>query len=106
MRLLSSQIAWYPMLGHLAEKTPDGVYIGSLAFQTRQDVPSMEIDFVAPYPSRVGSGRLLTRIIAMLDEFSGFRRRGEPSISVTGQGADRLLHCKIVCEVTIHEKVR
>jgi hypothetical protein len=104
--LMSLQIAWYPVLGYLAEKTPDGVFIGGLTFQVRQDVPSLVIDFVTPYPSRVGSGRLLTRIIAMIDEFSGFRRRGEPSISVTGQGPDRLLHFKVACEVTIHEKIR
>jgi hypothetical protein len=105
-RLLSSQIAWYPMLGYLAEKTPDGVYIGSLTFQVRQETPSLEIDFVTPYPSQVGTNKLLTRIIAMIDEFSGFRRRGEPSVSITGQGGDKLLHFKVACEVTLHEKVR
>lgn len=105
-RLMSSQIAWYPMLGYLAEKTPDGVYIGGLTFQLRQEVPVLEIDFVTPYPSQVGSKKLLTRIIAMIDGFSGFRRRGEPSVSITGQGADRLLHFKVACEVIIHEKVR
>lgn len=105
-RLMSSQIAWYPILGHLAEKTPDGVYIGGLTFQVRQEVPVLEIDFVTPYPSQAGSKKLLSRIIAMIDEFSGFRRRGEPSISITGQAADRLLHFKVACEVTIHEKVR
>lgn len=105
-RLMSSQIAWYPILGHLAEKTPDGVYIGGLTFQVRQEVPVLDIDFVTPYPSQVGSKKLLSRIIAMIDEFGGFRRRGEPSISITGQGVDRLLHFKVACEVTIHEKVR
>jgi hypothetical protein len=94
------------MLGYLAEKTPDGVYIGGLAFQVLQEVPVLEIDFVTPYPSQVGSNKLLTRIIAMIDDFSGFRRRGEPSISMSGQGVDRLLHFRVACEVTIHEKVR
>jgi len=105
-RLLSTQIAWYPMFGYLAEKTPDGVYIGGMTFHVLQDVPSLEIDFVTPSPSQVGSKKLLTRIIAMIDEFSGFRRRGEPSIALTGQGADKLLHFKVACEVNIREKVR
>jgi len=105
-RLLSSQTAWYRMLGYLAERTPDGVYIGGLNFQVRQEVPSIEIDFVTPYPSQVGSKKQLTHIIAMIDEFSGFRRHGEPSVSITGQGADKLLHFKVSCEVTLHEKIR
>ncbi|MEK6743458.1 MAG: hypothetical protein AABZ15_07610 [Nitrospirota bacterium] len=99
-RLMSSQTAWYPMLGYLAEKTPDGVYIGGLTFQVRQEIPSLEIDFVTPYPSQVGTNKLLTRIIAMIDGFSGLRRRGEPSISIIGQGGDKLLHFKVACEVT------
>ncbi len=105
-RLMSSPVPWYPMLGYLAEKTPDGVFIGGLTFQLRQETPSLEIDFVTPYPSLVGRDKLLTRIIAMIDGSNGFRRLGEPSIFITGQGADRLLHFKVACEVILHEKIR
>lgn len=43
-RLMSSPVPWHPMLGYLAEKTPDGVFIGGLTFQVRQETPSLEKD--------------------------------------------------------------
>lgn len=104
--LLRREADLYPLFGYLADNTPAGVYIGGLSFGHKGGGPSIEIEFIAPSVSEVGTRKLLSRIIAMIDRSGLLRRQGEPAISITKRKNAVLLHFKVACEVLSHEKAR
>jgi len=102
--LLAKEVTWYGILGYLADNTPDGVFIHGLSAIQQAGRPSLEIDFVTPYYSEIGTKKFLTNIVAMIDRFPVFQRSGEPGISITKREQSKLVHVKIRCEVLSVEK--
>lgn len=104
--LLRREAAFYPLFGYLADRTPDGVLIAGLSFSQRSGSPVMEIDFITPPVSEVGTRRLLSKITAMIDRSGLLLRQGEPSLSVVRQQDKVQTRFKVLCEVLPHETSR
>jgi hypothetical protein len=104
--LLRRETGLYPLLGYLADNTPEGVYLGGVTVTQKTGIPVVEADFITPPVPEAGAKKLLSKIVEMIDRSGMLSRLGEPSLSLVRQGNSTQLHFKLTCEVPSHEDKR
>jgi hypothetical protein len=102
--LLARRISWRAVFGYLADNTPEGAYIEGLSLKQQPNGSLLDIVFVIPAYAEVGVTKYLTRTIDMIDRSGFLRRTGEPGITLSKRGKNKLLLFTVTCEVLSLEK--
>ena len=98
-RLSGGQVMFYPIFRELAMSLPDGVYLDSVTYSNKENHNTLDISATFLHASDLGTQKILTRLMEVLDRSPYLKHHQEPSITATSRELKKVMTVKISCEV-------
>ncbi len=105
-QLTGNQVTFYPILRELAMNLPDGVDLEGLAYSRKEALGQLEISASFPHSGDLGTSRIISRLMAVMDNSPFLARHQEPQISITASGTQKRVAVKFICEVRPHDQAK
>lgn len=98
-KLSGSQVMFYPIFKELAMNLPDGVYLDSFNYSSKDNHDTLDISATFFHASDLGTQKTLTRIMEVMDQSPYLKHHREPSVIASTKGLKKAMTVKFTCEV-------
>jgi hypothetical protein len=99
-KLSGNQVIFYPIFRELAASLPDGMYLDSFSYLSKDSRDTIDISATFPQTGNLGTQKNLTRLIEILNRSPYLKHYREPSVISTSRGPEKIMTIKFTCEVT------
>lgn len=98
-KLSGSQVMFYPIFRDLAMNLPDGIYLDSFNYLSKDNRNTIDISATFLQASDLGAQKNLTKIIELLNQSPYLKHYSEPSITSTTRDLKKVMTVNFSCEV-------
>jgi len=98
-KLSGSQVEFYPIFRELAMNLPDGVYLDSFSFSSKEATDTIDITASFLQTSDLGTKKTLTRLMDVMKRSPFLKHYREPSITSVTKASQKTMVVKFTCEV-------
>jgi hypothetical protein len=105
-KLSGSQIVFYPIFRELAMKLPDGVYLDSFNYSSKDSKDTIDISATFLQSNDLGAQKTLTKLMEVINTSAYINHYREPSIVSTTSNLKKTMTVKITCEVNPLDKAK
>ena len=99
-KLSGSQVMFYPLFRELAMSLPDGVFLESFSYSSKDNRDTIELSAMFRQSSDLGTQKTLTRLMEVLDRSPYLYNHREPSVISSTRELKKVMTVKFTCEVT------
>jgi len=99
-KLSGSQIMFYPIFRELAMSLPDGVYLDSFSYASKDSRDLIDISATFLQSGDLGTQKTLTKIMEVMNRSPYLNKYREPSIVSATSDKKKTMTVKFTCEVT------
>lgn len=105
-KLSGEQVIFYPILRELAMNLPDGVFLDSLNYSSRDSLDTLEISATFLQTSDLGTQKTISRLMETMNRSPHLKNHREPSISSSTRDSKKSMTVKFTCEVTPRDSAK
>lgn len=98
-KLSGNQIVFYPIFKELAMSLPEGVYLDSFSYSSKDSRDSIDISASFMHSSDLGTQKTLTRLMEIMDRSPYLHNHSEPSVISSTREQKKVMAVKFTCEV-------
>ncbi|MBC8018056.1 MAG: hypothetical protein H7X83_06010 [Verrucomicrobia bacterium] len=98
-KLSGSQVMFYPIFRELAMNLPDGVYLDSFSYSSKDSRDTIDISATFKQSGDLGTQKTLTRLMEVMDRSPYLNNHREPSVISTTKELKKAMTVKFTCEV-------
>jgi Tfp pilus assembly protein PilN len=98
-KLTNSQKPLYPIFRELATSLPDGVYLESFNFSSKEAVDTIDITATFLHTSDLGTTKTLSRLMDVVKQSPYLKNYREPSVTSSTKALNKNMIVKFSCEV-------
>jgi len=98
-RLSGSQVRFYPVFRELAMSLPDGVYLDSFSYSSKDSHDTIDLSATFRQSSDLGTQKTLSRLVEVMDRSPYLHNHREPSVISATRELKKVMTVKFSCEV-------
>jgi hypothetical protein len=98
-KLSGSQVMFYPIFRELAMNLPDGVYLDSFSYSSKDNHDTVDISATFLHSSDLGTQKTLTRLMESMKRSPYLSHYREPSVISATKDLKKAMTVKFTCEV-------
>lgn len=98
-KLSGSQVMFYPIFRELAMSLPDGVYLDSFSYLSKESRDTIDISATFLQSSGLGTQKTLTRLMEVMNRSPYLNHYREPSVTSSTRELKKAMTVKFTCEV-------
>lgn len=98
-KLSGDQVMFYPIFRELASNLPDGVFLDSFNFSSKDNLDTIEISASFPQTSDLGTQKTITRLMEAMNQSPYLKHYRNPSVVSSSRDQKKSMTVKFTCEV-------